>query len=1708
MKYFEPIASLPTLARISLVFALATGGAEPLEAATAEVPRWQETSRQGVNSPVDGANRKVQVDDFLPTIAHRDGSGRNGNVPERQEVVFIDVGVDDYPMLVDGADPAAEVVMLDAGRDGVQQIAEYLAGRDGIDAVHIVSHGSVGSVQLGTATLSEATLDRYGDELATVGAALAADGDLLLYGCHVGADDRGAAFIESVAALTGADVAASDDLTGADDLGGDWTLEYQAGAIETDVAIAASAQDAFDGVLAPAIGTTTFDGDVGVLVSNQPSPQSATVDNYTFTVLGAGNVSITNTIGNVNLVTLDTLTRYEIESDDGSEFQLDDFGFRVLTAGFVGETMTITGFRDDVAVAGATATFNGIAATSTSYNVDVSADPDFDNIDEFQLTFTGSPTGTLAIEDITISGAVLPDTTPPAVQSIALVGSPAQNATSVDFTVTFDENANNITTGDFTVTTVSGTATGNVASVSSPTGTSVTVTVNSVTGDGAIRLDLQANTDITDDSGNGNNTNGYVAAFTSGGSHTVDRVAPTVTDANIAISGASGTGGAFVAGDTVTATWNNTASGDNNADTIAGVTVDFSAFGGGAAVAATNNSDIWTATYTLTAGTLDATNLNVAVTATDDAGNSTTTADTTGATADTDLPATAGAIAPSVAQITDAQVGTNTFTLTVNFDEVMDTAVAPTVTFPTGGEDPTAVGNSVASLANASGNWTDNDTYVVTFDVADDDIVISDIDVRVAGAQDSAGNTMTAATQNDIFSVITAPAPVVQAITSTSGDGTFGVGDAVNVTVTFDEAVDFTANGGTLQVTLSNGETLTLASGDAANQTSFSATYSIQEGETDSADLDVTAVSLTGGATVAASDDGVPANLALPAGQNLGDLRDIVIDANTPTVAVPDLTAATDTGASNTDNLTNNATPTIVGTTEPGATVSVRVGGAQVGTTIADGAGNWSYTFGAGQLSEGPNAVDIVASDAVNSSADSADLTITLDTAAPFLSAVDLIAASDTGASSTDDVTNDTTPTIEYTAVLGAAIDIDWGDGNGFVVLPAGTGATQTATLGTPYATDGAKTVTVRATDTAGNTSTETLALTVDTTAPVLASVLRQSPPDEATNAVTVVFRVDFGEVVDGVGAADFSLAGTAAGAATIAGVTSAGPGVFDVSVGGLTGSNGSLSLSLAAGATLSDLAGNALTDTSISGTNESYTIDTTAPVFTSLTRQNPADETTAADVLVFRASFSEAMANVDGTDFSVTGTTATVTGVSALAGDMNFDLTVSGGDLGNLNGAVGIDLAPGQDMTDSAGNALPLSEPATDETYTLDNSAPELSSIVRQSPTDETTNADTLTFRVTFDVDVQNVDATDFVVTGTTATVTGVAVVTADTVFDLTVSGGDLADLDATVGLDLAAGQDITDSVGNALPTTEPTTDERYTLDNTAPTVAVEPLTTSDTTPPLSGTVDDNDASLELTVDGQTVTPTNNGDGTWTLADDTLLALALGSYDITIVATDAAGNEATELAVDALTITTDLDGDGIPDAIEDTAPNGGDGNNDGIRDAEQADVASLPTAAGRGFMTLQVSGGCSQLEQVEAVDATVLPSDPSGRGYPFGLVAFSLPCERAQVDIIYHDAGSIDFAQATYRKYGPMTPGDTATIGWYDFSGFVSVSGNRWVLSLADNQLGDDTGDDGLIVDVGGPSTAVDGAVGIPVNQVWALWALILGMLIIAARFAHPIRR
>ena len=188
-------------------------------------------------------------------LLQQEEAGTHDAAVVRRELVLVDAGVEDYEALLADLQSAnsqarqLEVVLLDGERDGIQQISEILEAREDLDAIHIVSHGTEGAVQLGSTWLTRENLDAYQSAMAGWGDALSEKADLLFYGCDLAGGASGAAFAEALSGLTGADVAASTDATGSAILGGDWDLEYQAGVVETSVALGGDSPASFQGTL-------------------------------------------------------------------------------------------------------------------------------------------------------------------------------------------------------------------------------------------------------------------------------------------------------------------------------------------------------------------------------------------------------------------------------------------------------------------------------------------------------------------------------------------------------------------------------------------------------------------------------------------------------------------------------------------------------------------------------------------------------------------------------------------------------------------------------------------------------------------------------------------------------------------------------------------------------------------------------------------------------------------------------------------------------------------------------------------------------------------------------------------------------------------------------------------------------------------------------------------------------------------------------------------------------------------------------------------------------------------------------------------------------------------------------------------------------------------------------------------------------------------
>ncbi|MEN9877488.1 MAG: hypothetical protein RLZZ158_527, partial [Cyanobacteriota bacterium] len=134
----------------------------------------------------------------------------------------------------------ARVVVLEAGHDGIGQIGDALAANPGASVVRLISHGEPGSLLLAGQAITPATLAERADALAGWRQHLAPGAEILLYGCCVAASSEGRSLVDGLAALTGAVVAASVDITGA---GGNLELAYTTGRIESGLA---ATQDDWD----------------------------------------------------------------------------------------------------------------------------------------------------------------------------------------------------------------------------------------------------------------------------------------------------------------------------------------------------------------------------------------------------------------------------------------------------------------------------------------------------------------------------------------------------------------------------------------------------------------------------------------------------------------------------------------------------------------------------------------------------------------------------------------------------------------------------------------------------------------------------------------------------------------------------------------------------------------------------------------------------------------------------------------------------------------------------------------------------------------------------------------------------------------------------------------------------------------------------------------------------------------------------------------------------------------------------------------------------------------------------------------------------------------------------------------------------------------------------------------------------------------------
>ena len=149
-------------------------------------------------------------------------------------LVAIDSGVTAPQTLAQGLQSGATALLLNPEVDAITQITEALA-QGNYTSLHIVSHGSPGSLHLGKTKLTVDNLSGYRQQLLEWGVQ-----EILIYGCEIA---KGATLLQQLYNLTGANIAASRYKVGK----GNWDLEWQIGEITSESAFTEQLQQDYQG---------------------------------------------------------------------------------------------------------------------------------------------------------------------------------------------------------------------------------------------------------------------------------------------------------------------------------------------------------------------------------------------------------------------------------------------------------------------------------------------------------------------------------------------------------------------------------------------------------------------------------------------------------------------------------------------------------------------------------------------------------------------------------------------------------------------------------------------------------------------------------------------------------------------------------------------------------------------------------------------------------------------------------------------------------------------------------------------------------------------------------------------------------------------------------------------------------------------------------------------------------------------------------------------------------------------------------------------------------------------------------------------------------------------------------------------------------------------------------------------------------------------
>ncbi|MGN7612430.1 autotransporter-associated beta strand repeat-containing protein [Magnetococcales bacterium HHB-1] len=843
-----------------------------------------------------------------------------------------------------------------------------------------------------------------------------------------------------------------------------------------------------------------------------------------------------------------------------------------------------------------------------------------------------------------------------------------------------------------------------------------------------------------------------------------------------------------------------------------------------------------------------------------------TIVDSAGNSATTTLPALGGGssiadskalvidtAAPSVSSVTSTKTDGSYTTgevidITVNFSESVAVTGTPQLALETGTTDQT--------IDYSSGSGSTVLTFKYTVQAGD---TAADLDYQDTAAltlnsgtiKDAASNdaTLTLVTPGNTNSlgdskalVIDTTAPTVSAVSSTKTDGSYATGEVIDITVTFNESVTVS---GTPQLALETGDTdqtIDYSSGSASTVLTFK--YTVQAGDT-SSDLDykdTSALTLNSGTIQDAAGNDATLTLASPSATNsLGDSKALVIDTTAPTLSssTPSDDATGFAPASNISmvfnenisfstgdivlyDVSNSNTIETFDVADSGANGSAGGTASTASSTLTISPGN--------DLSEATQYAIRIDATAITDTAGNSYAGITDNTTFNFTSGITDSTAPTVLSIARNDPSTDTSnaSSVEFTVTFDETVtnvdasDFDLvttgtlsttngdgdisvsGSGSSYTVTVANI--TGTGTLGLSFNSS------QNITDSSSNAfvtaePTDDELYSIDRDAPTLVSINRLSPTGDITNASSVDFIAVFSEAITDISADDFDLTGavgTSIGDTGNISVSGSGTAAITVTVSNITG-DGALGLDLNSSATINDLYSNALTTmTPSTSVDESYTIDNTAPTSVVITRTD-AERTTGSGV-GFDIVFSEWVTNVDSSDFELSGAASGAIDVVSWTSGSSFTITLDGTTSGD--GSLGLNFASGQNITDAAGNSFGGSDPATDESYVIDNTSPYVVSIKRggvdQVVADSSDTAD-VSFIVTFNEEVSGVGTDDFVLYKGSTALTGATLAINPTgssgkVFIVTASDYGATTTGDEIELILTDDDGITDALSNTL--------------------------------------------------------------------------------------------------------------------------------------------------------------------------------------------------------------------------------------------------------------------------------------------------------------------